>query len=210
MKHIDNIIFDLGGVILNLRYENFIEQLSEISGKDVGEIYTQQHQTPLFDDYETGRISSQAFRDGLKEMVDVDLADSDIDSVWNSMLLDLPKERIALLQELGKHKPIFLLSNTNAIHIDCFNQIVADTMGEDFTGFRSLFQRAYYSFEMGDRKPHPSIFQSVIDEQGLVAEKTLFIDDTAQHIEGAKKTGLQTIHLTGGQSILDVFSEYAS
>ncbi|MEH0154217.1 HAD family phosphatase [Limibacter armeniacum] len=208
MKHIDNIIFDLGGVILNIRYQNSIEALSKLSGKDVQTLYTQHHQTSLFDDYETGKTTSAQFRQGLRELLETDLSDNQIDQAWNAMLLDLPAERIHLIEQIRKDKRVFLLSNTNEIHKTEFCKTFDTVMGAEYGGIDNVFEKAYYSHEMGDRKPHPSIFQTVIEEQKLDPAKTLFIDDTVQHIEGAQKTGLQTIHLNNGTTILDIFKEY--
>ncbi|MBB3700436.1 HAD-IA family hydrolase [Flammeovirga yaeyamensis] len=189
------IIFDLGGVILNLRYENTLEKFAEILQKPVAPFYTKKEQTSLFDDYEKGNISSADFRKGIRGLVDAPITDEQIDEAWNAMLLDLPVERIEMLKEVGKKYRIFLLSNTNEIHIHAFNKIVKDTLGEDFGDFKKLFERGYYSYEMSDRKPHPSIFETVIEENKLDKSTTLFIDDSIQHVEGAKKAGLHAHHL---------------
>lgn len=194
MKY-DAIIFDLGGVILNLRYENTLEKFAEILDKPVEPFYTKKQQTSLFDDYEKGLITSQEFRLGIRELLNESITDEEIDLAWNAMLLDLPVERVEMLKALGKKMRIFLLSNTNEIHIDAFNQIVNNTLGEDFGDFKQLFERAYYSYEMADRKPHTSIFEKVIVDNNLDKEKTLFIDDSIQHVEGAKKAGLHAHHL---------------
>ncbi|WP_281616421.1 HAD family phosphatase [Flammeovirga sp. SubArs3] len=192
----ETIIFDLGGVILNLRYENTLEKFSEIIGKPVEPFYTQKEQTELFDEYEKGNISSDAFRKGIKELLNEPLTDDQIDEAWNAMLLDLPVERVEMLKEVAKNYRIFLLSNTNDIHIQAFDKIVSDTLGNDFGDFRGLFEKGYYSYEMSDRKPHPSIFEKVVTENNLDKSKTLFIDDSIQHVEGAKKAGLHAHHLS--------------
>ncbi|WP_044202204.1 HAD family phosphatase [Flammeovirga sp. OC4] len=189
------IIFDLGGVILNLRYENTLEKFAEILNKPVEPFYTKKQQTSLFDDYEKGNITSQEFRLGIRELLDEPITDEQIDLAWNAMLLDLPVERIEMLKELKEKYRIFLLSNTNEIHIDAFNQIVTNTLGDDFGDFKQLFEKAYYSFEMGDRKPHPSIFETVVAKNNLDKATTLFIDDSIQHVEGAKQAGLHAHHL---------------
>lgn len=189
------IIFDLGGVILNLRYENTLDKFAEILNKPVAPFYTKKEQTSLFDDYEKGLITSQEFRLGIRELLNEEITDDQIDEAWNAMLLDLPKERVEMLKTLkGKYR-IFLLSNTNEIHINAFNEIVNNTLGDDFGDFKQLFEQAYYSYEMGDRKPHPSIFDFVVEKNKLDKSTTLFIDDSIQHVEGAKKAGLHAHHL---------------
>lgn len=194
MKY-DAIIFDLGGVLLNLRYENTLEKFAEILEKPVEPFYTQKQQTSLFDDYEKGLITSQEFKLGIRELLNHPITNEEIDLAWNAMLLDLPLERVEMLKSLGKKMRIFLLSNTNAIHIEAFNKIVDNTLGEDFGDFKQLFEKAYYSYEMADRKPHTSIFEKVIADNKLDKNKTLFIDDSIQHVEGAKKAGLRAHHL---------------
>ena len=121
---------------------------------------------------------------------------------WNMLLLDFPVERIHWLQQIAKKYKVFLFSNTNQIHYDAFTQIFRTQTGlEDFD---SLFIKAYYSHQLGLRKPHPESFLHILNEQSLNALETLFIDDTISNIEGAKKTGLHTIHLVAPQTVLDL------
>lgn len=200
----DSIIFDYGGVIINIRYEKTIAAFSKLSGLEASQFYTQNQQRSLFDDYESGRISSAEFRDGLRSLFNLDCSDQAIDDAWNALLLDIPPERIELLKTLGQHKRLFLLSNINEIHRTACDRIFDETFGVEFGGIYSLFEKVYFSYEMGDRKPHPSIFKTVIQEQQLDPSRTIFIEDTQQHIEGAKSVGLQTIHLTSGRTILDL------
>ncbi len=204
MNTIDSIIFDLGGVILNLRHANTIEAFSSLCGVDSCQVAVQYSQSSLFDDYEMGRISSAEFRDGIRTLLDVNCSDREIDDAWNAMLIDIPKERVELLKTLKTQKQIFLLSNTNEIHRTRIESIFAKSYGREFENLSALFDQAYFSYLMSERKPNPSIFQRVIDEHNLDPSRTLFIDDTAQYIEGAKTTGLQTIHLTNAQTIQDL------
>ncbi|MFT6281051.1 MAG: putative hydrolase of the HAD superfamily [Salibacteraceae bacterium] len=119
------------------------------------------------------------------------------------MLLDIPRSRIELLQKLSEKYRIFLLSNTNSIHIDAairtWNKVSDTPMG-------SVFETIYFSHRVGMRKPNLEIFDYVCEQHKLNKQETLFIDDSIQHIEGAKKSGLHTLHLTGGLNIQDVFS----
>ena len=200
----DSIIFDYGGVIINICYENTIAAFSRLSGFEASQFYTQHQQRALFDDYERGHISSAEFRDGLRSLFQIDCSDQALDDAWNALLLDIPQERIALLKELGQHKRLFLLSNINEIHRIACDRIFDETFDAEFGGIYSLFETVYFSYEMGDRKPNPSIFKTVIQQQDLNPKRTVFIEDTRQHIEGAKSVGLQTIHITNGLTILDL------
>ena len=202
LSNIDAIIFDLGGVIINIDYERTIQKFSQISGFDASQLYTQRRQTQLFDQYETGQISSEQFRAGLRLLLNApDVTDRALDDAWNAMLLDIPTQRIEWLQGMGCTNRIFLLSNTNAIHKDAFDQIFSATFGGSIPTLAGLFERSYFSHLMGDRKPNPSIFNTIIAEQGLIPSRTLFIDDSIQHIEGAQSVGLQTLHLAKGLSL---------
>jgi glucose-1-phosphatase len=200
---ISSIIFDLGGVIMNLRYETTIEAFSQLCGFDVSRVYTQHQQAPLFDDFEMGKISVAEFRDGLRSLLDLSTSqasDKAIDTAWNAMLIDIPLSRVELLKTLRQRKRIFLLSNNNALHKAECDRLFRETCGTD-QSLDDLFEQAYYSHLMGDRKPHPSIFQRVIQEQQLEPSETLFVEDTKQHIDGAASVGLQTEHLTGDRTI---------
>ncbi|MCF8459712.1 MAG: HAD family phosphatase [Flavobacteriales bacterium] len=204
-KDFPNIIFDLGGVVLNLDYSRTIFAFQQLGISEFESSYSQLVQAGLFDDYERGEMTSNDFREGIRRAFRVEVSDTQIDEAWNAMLLNLPKERLELLQKLAETKRIVLLSNTNEIHIRKFNQALKLEHGlNDLSGY---FQKLYYSYEVGMRKPDEQIFQHVLDEQGFDPAKTLFIDDSPQHIEGARKVGLNAYHLQveKGETILDLF-----
>ncbi len=201
-KNIKNIIFDLGGVILNIDYHLTAQAFKNLGIKDFDSIYSQAQQNNLFNDLETGQISPQDFRTALKEYIP-QATDQEIDHAWNAMLLDLPQERIELLKAIKGNYRIFLLSNTNAIHIKAFTAYVNQQFGTGL--FENLFENHYYSSEIGLRKPNANAFQYVLDQNNLKVEETLFIDDSVQHIEGAKSIGLSTIWLNNKQEITSLF-----
>ena len=118
------------------------------------------------------------------------------------MLLEIPIEKLKFIYGLKKDYKIFLLSNTNEIHIKKFKEdLKKNNMLEQFY---NCFDKIYYSSRMGKRKPDENCFNQVLEENGLVAEKTIFIDDSIQHIEGAEKVGIKTFHLEKNKSILDL------
>ena len=201
---INAIIFDFGGVILNLDYSKTIRAFEELGFTDCEERYTQAKQDGVFDEIETGAISAGEFRNQVRLLAKIELSDVQIDSAWNAMLLDLPKKRLDILARLKAIKRTFLLSNTNEIHAQEFEKSIRKE--HDGAVLRSYFEAAYYSHEMGLRKPNPEIFQRLIDIHGLNPERTLFIDDSEQHIDGANLTGLKTHHLIDGQTIEQLFS----
>ncbi|WP_242920237.1 HAD family hydrolase [Pontibacter liquoris] len=205
LDSIKNIIFDLGGVIINIDYNKSIQELQKLCKANCDIAFSQKEQAHLFDLFETGDSSPAEFRDDLRKVYGIEASDAEIDAAWNAMLLDIPKERIDLLLELGKKYRIFLLSNTNAIHLERFNQIVAHSF--TIPSLDSLFEQAYYSHLIGKRKPDEAVFEMIVAQNGLNKQETLFIDDSIQHIISAESVGLQTLHLQPPLTINSVFKD---
>lgn len=202
-RDIDAIIFDFGGVLINLDYQRTIDHFNELGIDDFESLYSQAKQSNLFDDLETGKISAQRFINGILDFLPAGTSPNKVVSAWNAMILDVPQASIDLLQQLqGKYR-LFMLSNTNEIHIAKAYSAWGKTTPH--TPDR-LFDKVYLSHTLGMRKPHPETFQHVCDEQGLTPSRTLFIDDSIQHIEGAQKIGLNTHHLIDQSSLLSLFS----
>jgi putative hydrolase of the HAD superfamily len=119
------------------------------------------------------------------------------------MLLDIPPSRLEFLRFLKDHYRMFLLSNTNQIHLDQVNKILHDVCGKkDFLHF---FERTYYSHLMKKRKPDYEIFEQVLIENNLLAEETLFIDDSSENLHGASSLGIKTLLVTSEKSLFDFF-----
>lgn len=203
MQGIKNIIFDLGGVILNINYQRTYEAFTALGVQNFNELYNQFKGSSLFNDLETGHITPEAFLSEMKKHVPEQVTPEQITDAWNAMLLDFPLQRLQLLQQLRQYYGLYLLSNTNAIHLETFNRILQESRG--IPSLAVFFDKAYYSHLMGCRKPDRESYLMVLEENGLKAEETLFIDDTLPNIEGAKAVGLQTIHLQTPKTILDIF-----
>ena len=197
-----NIIFDLGGVLLNIDYSLTQKAFQEIGITDFDALYSQLHQSKIFDDFEKGILSAAEFRTALRDISGQNLKDNQIDLAWNAMLLDLPKQRLDLLEKLAKRYRLFLLSNTNEIHIAAFSKYLEKTFGRP--DLSTFFEKEYYSYEMKMRKPDVEIYHFVLNEQQLVPQETVFIDDLFHNANGAKKAGLKTIHLENPKTILDI------
>lgn len=200
--HIKNIIFDLGGVLLNLDYNRTAEAFKGLGAETFEKIYSQAKQKQLFDEYEKGLISSDAFRGALIDLIEKGPSPREIDVAWNAMLLDLPQERLLLLEKLKKKYRLFLLSNTNDIHITAYSAYLLETFG--FPDLSHIFEKEYYSYRVGKRKPDKEIFELVLSENSLKPVETLFIDDSIQHIEGARQAGITAYHLQPPQTIVDI------
>ena len=203
MKNSKAIIFDLGGVILNINYQNTVDEFLKLGVKNASIFYSKKVQTDLFNQIETGKITDEKFLSELQKETTT-ATSSQVKEAWNAMLLDLAKERISLLEKLKQDFPIFLLSNTNAIHISAIKQSLGESA---YTNFYNLFNKVYYSHEIGFRKPNKEAFQLILNNHNLKAHEILFIDDSMQHIKAAKKLGFKTHHLEDEEEITALFAD---
>ncbi|MCE7064003.1 HAD family phosphatase [Dyadobacter sp. CY326] len=205
---IKNIIFDLGDVILNIDVPVASKSFAELSGREQAEILSIFSENALFRQFETGQLDEAGFRNYVRKILDFsDLSDEAIDTAWNSLLLDLPPERVELLKKLSENYRLFLLSNTSSIHITQVNKILEASTGVE--KLDDLFEKVFLSYEMGLMKPDPQIYLSVLEQAGLAAEETLFLDDNRDNIEAAAKLGIDTIHVQKPTTILEYLKEYA-
>jgi putative hydrolase of the HAD superfamily len=200
---IKHIIFDLGGVLLNIDYNLTRDAFVATGIENFDEIYSQLHQESLFDQWEMGLMARQEFVQTLQRASSRPISEEQILSAWNAMLLDFPVRRLQLLQQLRLYYDLFLLSNTNEVHEEAFNGILMRQHGIPNLGV--FFDKVYLSHRVGMRKPDPEIFRRVLTDNQLKPEHTLFIDDSPQHIAGAKEAGIQAIYLEKGMTIEDIF-----
>jgi putative hydrolase of the HAD superfamily len=201
---IKHIIFDLGGVLLNIDYMLTEKAFVDAGVKHFAQLYSQMQQSDIFDRWETGRMTRQEFISTMQQAADTPLTEAQVLHAWNAMLLDFPIRRLQILQQLRLHYDLLLLSNTNEIHEEVFNNTLMQAHG--FPNIGVFFDRVYMSHRVGLRKPMPEIFERVLEENGLKAAQTLFIDDSPQHIAAASALGIQTIYLEKGMTIeKDVF-----
>lgn len=193
MQRLKAIIFDLGGVIIDLHEHRTVQYFAQLSGRPEGEIRAIM-QLPAFQQFEKGLISETEFRAAARESLKTSASDEQIDKGWNAMLGEIPRARIDLLRSLANKYELYLLSNTNAIHYRAFSEIVRTTTGQD--RFEDLFDQAYYSHEIHMRKPDPQIYEWVLAQNNLQPAETLFLDDNVLNIQGAQHVGIQTVHVT--------------
>ena len=202
---IQNLIFDLGGVIMDLHVDKSHNAFAQLSNRSIEEIQAKIAQSTCFVAHEKGLISDAQFRDEVRTLLGMNLTDAEIDNAWNAMLGDIPLDRLQLLKRLRNDYKVFLLSNTNSIHLPIFSETVKVNSGEE-ASLESYFDKAYYSHVMKMRKPDEEIFKKVLIENQLIAENTLFLDDFLPNLKGAEKAGLKTFHVQGAQSIFSLFS----
>ncbi len=207
LKEIKNIIFDLGGVIINLDMNRTYLAFQQLAGKNEVPVFNYTVQHEIFKRFEVGDMDSPEFLRGLRVLIG-NATNEELITAWNAMLLDIPMERVELLKQLKEQYRTFLFSNTNQIHYEGFNQILLDAHG--LPGLEPLFEKIYFSHTMRMRKPDVASFKRIIEENGLIPEETLFLDDTAGHLEGARAAGLKTILVSDENHLLHIFSKLAT
>ncbi|MGZ5191439.1 MAG: HAD family hydrolase [Flavisolibacter sp.] len=205
MSEIKNIIFDLGGVIINLDYSRTINEFNKLSNKPFETIFTQLQQSPVFDQFDKGTISESDFFEELKSSLHAEITMEEMVYAWNAMLLDFPLERLELLEQLKSKYRLFLLSNTNETHVKELESHLQQQHGHK--NLEPFFEKVHYSCRMGMRKPDQEIFEFVLKENNLNKNETIFIDDSPQHVQGAMNTGIQSYYLTKGKDVIDLINE---
>ena len=204
IKGIKHIIFDLGGVILNIDYQLTSKAFKQLGVNNFDELYSQKEQIQLFDELETGKIDNTAFFDRFNTLLNTSLSHQQIEVAWNAMLLDWPMRRLQILQQLQNQFDLFLLSNTNSIHEAAFTKSLEQTHGH--SSIALFFDKAYFSHRLGFRKPDTRSFEHILQKHQLNPSETLFIDDSIQHINAADSIGIKTIFLDKGMTIeKDIF-----
>jgi FMN phosphatase YigB (HAD superfamily) len=193
MKEFKNIIFDLGGVILDIEYEKTIEAFRDLGVEGAGILYSKSSQISLFDDLEKGNISEEEFYDRFRKLSKTELRNDQIRNAWNALLIGLPELNVKLLSDLKKKHRLFLLSNTNVIHEAAYREMITKQYGRFI--FDELFEKMYLSHHLHLRKPDAEIFEYVIKDSKLSKDETCFIDDSPQHVEAARKVRISSFHM---------------
>lgn len=201
---VQNIIFDLGGVILNIDPDLTLQAFAKISGKPVSEvIQIMQSKKAVMQQYEIGAVNDQELKENLLHPKVFQVTDQQFEEAWNMLLLDIPKERIDLLLSLKNNYRLFLLSNTNHLHWKRFNEILNSST--HLSGFKSLFEEVYYSFELRMRKPDHNIYAHILQDKKLIPAQTAFIDDLDENVQAALDLGMQGVKVERNQLPLDLF-----
>ena len=202
MSKYKNIIFDLGGVLLDIDYNRTLQAFEKLGVKNFDELYSQAKAGELFQRLEKGTIPLPEFYTTLNQIAGQNYSQKDINQAWNAMLLDFREDSLDYLEVLKPKANLILLSNTNAIHLDEFFKIY-DAKSRKH-GFEKYFHHCIYSFETGTRKPDAECYEWVFDHAGINPRETIFIDDSVQNIQAAKELGVESILLEKGQLIENI------
>ena len=201
-KKVRNIIFDLGGVLVDLDFKAAINGLQEAGFANVKEQLLAFDRGGIFQKFELGEMTADEFRAAIRENSTVELTDNEVDTLWNLMLLEVPREKLELILELRGKYMVYLLSNTNSIHWDyvCKNAF-------NYRGFRveDYFEETFLSYEMHLAKPDKAIFEKVLHDANLLPEETLFIDDSEANCKAAQEVGIHAHHYHVGDDLKEIF-----
>ena len=202
-----HLLFDFGGVLINIDYQRTVEAMRDLSRAGRSVEFTQAQQAELFDLFETGHLTPAGFRAGLRQHYELETSDEALDAAWHAMLLDVPAERLAYLAALRRagHQTA-LLSNTNHLHIAEINRRLAAQYGLQ-NGIADCLDRVFYSQEVGLRKPGEAIFEHALREMNWQPEDVLFIEDSPQHVATARRLGLRVLHLAPPLTLTEALPE---
>lgn len=202
MKNYKNIIFDLGGVILDVNYDSTRRAFEALGVSNFDEMYSQADADQLFQNLETGKIDIPHFFGELNRCTGLQLTEEQITTAWNQILGRFREGTVRHLEQLKDRYDLYLFSNTNFIHMAAFEKIFE----EQFPGkhLNDLFKKAFYSCEIGYRKPDAEAFLWCLDHVSIAPADSLFIDDSLQNVEAAEKLGMPVVHLKKGLKVEDL------
>ena len=201
-SEIKNLLFDFGGVIIDIDYNRVKKAFEDLGMEDVRAFYQHDDHSRLVEDFEKGLITEDQFRNAIIAEMPGNISYQDFDDAWNRILLTVPPQRVEMLEKLQKKYNLYLLSNTNIIH---YRKYTEDFQKQYGKSLNSLFTKAYYSHEILLRKPNTEIFNFVLNDAGIVASETLFVDDSELNIEAAEKVGLKTLYKSQHNEVADYF-----
>lgn len=204
MSDIKTLILDFGGVIYEISHQKQKDTFANLGIQNFDELYSQAKQSPLFADLERGHIADGDFIKKVGEFIGESFGIEQIHHAWNSILVGFPEKHVRFLEHLKEHYQLYLLSNTNAIHYEIYMAQFKEKFGYDFN---SLFEKSFWSFKIGMRKPDREIYDFMKSEIGQPAESMLFVDDTHINIASAHDAGIPAIWLEPGKKLEDLFDE---
>ncbi|MCK4881336.1 MAG: HAD family phosphatase [Bacteroidales bacterium] len=189
---IRNILFDLGGVILDIDVQATLKRFYELGFPAELMQFSNSMTTDLYFKYGTGKLDTVQFRNQIRKATGAEMTDHAFDEAWNAMLVRIPEERAALLKVLSKRYNLYMLSNTSELHVQVFEKMYFDIAGESM---HRVFKKIYYSHEIGWHKPDHKAWEHVINDAAIKPEETLFLDDNIHNIKASQELGFQAIHI---------------
>ncbi len=202
---IRNIVFDLGGVVIDLQRERCVQAFERLGYNGADADLGLYRQGGVFYDLEVGAITTAEFYDSLRHLCPGARFDTDIRDAFNAFLVDLPRERLAALDALKPEYRLFALSNTNAV---MYHSWIDNAFRADGKSINEYFEGIIASFQEKCCKPDPEIFRILLHRYGLESMETLYIDDSEANCEAAASVGLQTRQVTADVTMIDIVKPY--
>ena len=193
LQGVDVIIFDLGNVLIDLDYPKIIQEFKKVANKNQDNIRKLVMDSKVLNKFETGQIEPERFLAAVNQILDTNLSEDEFEQIWNSMLKSISKERMDKVLKIGKRFDTYILSNTNITHELAFEAMVVDATGKD--SIRDFVKEAYFSHEVGMRKPNADIYEFVIDDISNYASRMLFLDDRLDNVEAARVAGMKAMQI---------------
>lgn len=204
IKDINTIIFDFGGVIIDIDPELTMKEFGKLGARKLDASLMNEFVTNIIRKFEKGILTPESFRKKASEFLGIKVSEQEFDDAWNALLYDIPQKRIKTIEEAKKHYQIFLLSNSNEIHYDLYVRDLQLRFG--YREFDDLFDKSYFSFDMHLAKPDSLVYEFVINQHDLNPSKILFIDDNKENLIPAQKLGFCTYHLEKPEKVRNLFN----
>ena len=202
---IKNLLFDLGGVVMNIRRENCVRAFEALGMTDANNLLGEYEQAGVFAGVENGSLSAAEFRDEIRRVIGRDIADDEIDAAFCKFLTGIPEERLKALEDLHGRFGMYVVSNTNPI---MWNSEIARQFSKLGHDINYYFDGTVTSFEARAMKPDARIFEKVVADFGIRPDETLFFDDSKANCEAAEKLGFRTVHVAPGTEFMDFIKDY--
>jgi len=202
---IKNLVFDLGGVLLDIEFKRTFDAFNALGIRDAYKLNDYPDVLDLFVNFEKGLYTIEGFHKRFRVLTGFDGCKHDLDEAFNALLVGFVPERIARVQDLAVKYKTYILSNTNAIHCMHYNQMLYELTG--IKNLDHLVDKAYYSHDLGSRKPDREIYLRMIEDAGILAEESLFIDDRQENLAAAKKIGFKVILVNEKHTFLEALED---
>lgn len=204
---IKNLLFDLGGVIMDLDRGRCVKAFEALGMKDADDFLGLYGQKGAFLALEAGEIDAEEFHEEVRKLMSHPVSDEEIDAAFNQFLVGIPVERLRALRELRKRYPVYLLSNTNPIMM---NSKIAEEFRKEGKEITDYFDGIVTSYEAKCCKPARGIFDYAVEKCGIQPEETLFFDDSEKNVKAARQYGYQAVVVNPGDEFVDLLSRYKS
>ena len=193
LQGVDAIIFDFGNVLIDLDYPRIIQEFKKVANKNQENIRKLVMDSKILNKFETGQIEPEKFHAAVNQILATDLSESEFERIWNSMLKSITNERMEKVLKIGERFDTYILSNSNITHELAFEAMVVEATGRD--SIRDFVKEAYFSHEVGMRKPNQDFYEFVIDDISNYPSRLLFLDDRLDNIEAARSAGMKAVQI---------------